>query len=80
MQHVPAMMAKDGADGVFAAGFPDGRAVALKIADGGDRARPTVMVAALRSLGIDLSKVAAMVEEPIMGHGRPVGVVRAVTV
>ncbi|MBI4885428.1 MAG: asparaginase [Actinobacteria bacterium] len=79
MQQVPAMMAKDGADGVFAAAFPDGRAVALKIADGGDRARPTVMVAALRSIGVDVSRVAAMVEQRIMGHGQPVGVVRAVT-
>jgi L-asparaginase II len=72
------MMAKDGADGVFAAAFPDGRAVALKIADGGDRARPPVMVAALERLGVDVADVAAMVEERIMGHGRQVGTVRAV--
>jgi L-asparaginase II len=78
MQHVPGMMAKDGADGVFAAAFPDGRAVALKIADGGDRARPPVMIAALRRLGVDVTDVAAMVEERIMGHGRQVGTVRAV--
>jgi L-asparaginase II len=78
MQHVPTMMAKDGADGVFAAAFPDGRAVALKIADGGDRARPPVMVAALRALGIDVSAVEAHVRQPIMGHGRQVGLVRAV--
>ena len=78
MQHVPTMMAKDGADGVFAAAFPDGRAVALKIADGGDRARPPVMVAALRALGIDVSDVADLVQQPIMGHGQQVGVVRAV--
>ena len=48
MRHVPGLMAKDGADGVFAAALPDGRAVALKIADGANRARPPVMVAALR--------------------------------
>ena len=54
MRSVPGLMAKDGADGVFAAALPDGRAVALKIADGGDRARPAVMVAALRALGIDV--------------------------
>ena len=51
MRHVPGLMAKDGADGVFAAAMPDGRAVALKIADGANRARPPVMVAALRALG-----------------------------
>jgi L-asparaginase II len=78
MEHVPGMMAKDGADGVFAAAFPDGRAVALKIADGGDRARPPVMVAALRRLGVDVAGVAPRVEERIMGHGRQVGTVRAV--
>jgi len=78
MEHVHGMMAKDGADGVFAAAFADGRAVALKIADGGDRARPPVMVAALRRLGVDVSAVEALVEERIMGHGRQVGTVRAV--
>ena len=34
--------------------MPDGRAVALKIADGGERARLPVMLAALRSLGFDV--------------------------
>lgn len=78
MRHVPGLMAKDGADGVFAAAMPDGRALALKIADGGDRARPPVMVAAMQRLGIDTSAVAAVVEEKIMGHGRQVGSVRAI--
>ncbi len=78
MQHVPTMMAKDGADGVFAAAFPDGRAVALKVSDGGDRARAPVMVAALRALGVDVSAVEPHVQQAIMGHGRQVGVVRAV--
>ena len=78
MRHVPGLVAKDGADGVFAAALPDGRAIALKIADGGDRARPPVMVAAMQRLGIDTSAVAGLVEERIMGHGRQVGVVRAI--
>ena len=78
MRHVPGLMAKDGADGVFAVALPDGRAVALKISDGGDRARPPVMVAALAALGIDVREVAPLVEEKIMGHGRQVGTVRAV--
>ena len=30
MRHVPGLMAKDGADGVFAAALPDGRAVAAE--------------------------------------------------
>ena len=78
MRSVRGLMAKDGADGVYAAALPDGRAVAVKIADGGDRARPPVMVAALRALGIDLGAAAPLLEERIMGHGRPGGVVRAV--
>jgi L-asparaginase II len=79
MRHVPGLMAKDGADGVFAAALPDGRAVALKIADGANRARPAVMVAALHALGVDTSAVEPLVTEWILGHGRCVGEVRAIT-
>jgi L-asparaginase II len=78
MRNVSGLMAKDGADGVFAAALPDGRAVALKIADGANRARPPVMVAALRALGIDVSAVEPLVIEPVMGHGQRVGEVRAI--
>lgn len=78
MREITGLMAKDGADGVFAAALPDGRAVALKVADGGDRARPPVMVAALRALGVDTSSAAPLVTEPILGHGHPVGEVRAI--
>ncbi|MEI7547136.1 MAG: asparaginase [Actinomycetota bacterium] len=78
MRGVPGLMAKDGADGVFAAALPDGRAVALKIADGGDRARPAVMISALEAIGIDVAAIASQVEVRIMGDGRQVGLVRAV--
>ena len=78
MRTIPGLMAKDGADGVFAAALPDGRAVALKIADGGNRARPPVMVAALRAVGIDVSAVEPLVAELVLGHGRRVGEVRAI--
>jgi L-asparaginase II len=78
MRSVPGLMAKDGADGVFAAALPDGRTVALKIADGSNRARPPVMVAALRALGIDTSAVEPLVTEWILGHGQHVGEVRAI--
>ena len=79
MQGVPGLMAKDGAEGVFAAALPDGRAIALKVADGANRARPPLMYAALRALGVDVSGVdpAAWVS-PILGHGRRVGEVRIV--
>jgi len=78
MRNIPGLMAKDGAEGVYAAALPDGRAVAVKIADGGNRARPAVMVAALRALGVDTSAVEPLVTESVLGHGRRVGEVRAI--
>ncbi|MFN8021558.1 MAG: asparaginase [Acidimicrobiales bacterium] len=78
MRHVPGLMAKDGADGVFAGALPDGRAIALKIADGGDRARPPLMLAALERLGVAGPELAPAVAEHIRGHGRVVGEVRAI--
>ncbi|MFA5774358.1 MAG: asparaginase [Ilumatobacteraceae bacterium] len=79
MQGIPGLMAKDGADGVFAAALPDGRAVALKVSDGANRARPPVMRAALQSLGIDIGAVDPRAfASPIFGHGKPVGEVRVI--
>ena len=70
----------DGWAGVMAAALPDGRAIALKIADGASRARPAVLVAALERLGVQVDReLAELVSEPIRGHGRTVGTVRAVT-
>ncbi|MGV9301270.1 asparaginase [Amycolatopsis sp. NPDC003676] len=53
MQTVPGLIAKDGFEAVQLAALPDGTAVALKIADGGDRARPAVLAAALARAGVD---------------------------
>jgi L-asparaginase II len=78
MRRVPGLVAKDGAEGVFAAALPDGRAVAIKIADGASRACPPVMVAALARLGVDTAVVVDEVVQRVMGHGRPVGSVRAI--
>ena len=76
MRRLPGAVAKDGAEGVYAVGLPDGSAVAVKIADGSARARPVVVVAALRELGVDVSALAELAETPVLGHGRPVGAVR----
>lgn len=77
IQGVPGLMGKDGAEGVFAIAMPDGRAIALKIADGANRARPPVMKFALHALGIDTNNVDQRAfESPIMGHGNVVGSVR----
>ena len=77
MRGVPGLIAKDGAEGVFAAALPDGRAVALKIADGANRARPPVMLGALHRLGIPTGELATLVAEHVRGHGRIVGGVRS---
>lgn len=77
MQGIPGLFGKDGAEGVFAVAMPDGRAIALKIADGANRARPPVMKFALQSLGIDIGNVDSRAfDSPIMGHGNVVGEVR----
>jgi len=75
---VPGLIAKDGAEAVYAAALPDGRAVALKIADGSDRARQVVMVALLRRLGVQElgvpeATLVALAERPVLGHGQSVG-------
>ena len=80
IQGVPGLFGKDGAEGVFAIAMPDGRAIALKIADGANRARPPVMKSALQRLGIDISNVDERAfASPIMGHGSVVGSVRAIS-
>lgn len=76
---VPGLIAKDGAEAVYAVGLPDGRGLAVKIADGSHRARTVVTMAALRAMGLEdpdgvLAKVA---DEPVMGHGERVGAVEA---
>ncbi len=76
---VPGLIAKDGAEGVYAAALPDGRAVALKIADGAERARPPVLAAALRCLGVEAAVLDELLEQSVvLGHGEPVGRVEPV--
>jgi L-asparaginase II len=74
---ITGLVAKDGAEGVYAAALPDGRAVTLKVEDGAQRARPPVMVAALRALGVDAAVLDELAEAPLLGGGEPVGAVRA---
>jgi L-asparaginase II len=75
---VPGLIAKDGAESVYAVGLADGRAVALKIADGGQRARPVVMAAVLRRLGINAEVLDELAYAPVLGHGEQVGSIVAV--
>ncbi|MEX3104245.1 asparaginase [Streptomyces sp. ST1015] len=78
MRAVPGLLAKDGFEGVEVAALPDGRAVAVKISDGADRARVPVTAAALARAGVDPARLTAFAGEPLLGGGEPVGEVRAV--
>jgi hypothetical protein len=58
-------------------GLPDGRGVAVKISDGGDRARMPVTVRLLAALDVDTSSLARLAATPVLGGGRPVGLLQA---
>jgi len=78
LRGVPGLIAKDGAEAVYAGALPDGRAAAVKIADGGQRAAPVVLAALLRRLGVDAGVLDELARVTVLGHGEPVGVIEAV--
>ena len=77
MEAMPGLIAKDGAESVYAAGLPDGRGVAVKVADGAPvaRARQGLLAHALLALGADTPGLRELADQPVLGHGRPVGAV-----
>jgi L-asparaginase II len=77
MRDVPDLVAKDGAEGVYVMAFEDGRAGALKVCDGSDRARIVAAAALLVVMGVDEALVAGHREVPLLGGGRLVGRVRS---
>ncbi|MEP9382531.1 asparaginase [Nocardioides sp. KR10-350] len=83
LRAIPGAIGKGGAEAVYAVALPDGRAYALKTDDGGSRARPVVMAAALvkdgvdQRAGVDGDAVRATGVHQILGGGRPVGEIRA---
>ncbi len=83
MQAFPGLLVKGGAEGVHCAALPDGRCAALKVADGGDRARMPVLVAALRRMGVTppTPEAARLLDElavgVVLGGGEPVGTITA---
>ena len=78
MRGVPGLVAKIGAEGVYGIGLGDGRALALKIDDGSDRARIVVAATILKEvLGVVAKVVDQQVTRPIYGGGKPVGRVHA---
>jgi L-asparaginase II len=81
---IPGAIGKAGAESCYAVALPDGRAFALKTDDGAARARPVVMAALLRHLGVDTepgvdtTAVRRTGEHPLLGGDAVVGEIRAV--
>jgi L-asparaginase II len=80
MSAVPGMLMKPGADGVCAFALADGRAAAVKIDDGAQRAVAPVMAALLRDLvaagfsgSADTDALDDLAAAPVLGGGQPVG-------
>lgn len=71
---VPGVLAKNGAEGVYAAALPDGSAFALKIDDGAMRAAEVLAANLLAFVGAtgDLPPLST----PVLGGGEPVGEIR----
>ncbi|MDQ4490622.1 asparaginase [Sinomonas sp. ASV486] len=81
MRALPGTVAKDGFEGIQLVGLPDGRGLAIKISDGGDRARLPITVRALAALDVPEAApdgpLAALATRPVLGGGRQVGVFAA---
>ena len=73
---ITGLVCKDGAEGVYAAGLPDGSAVAVKVADGATRAAVLVLVGGLRALGVQADVLDQVGSAPVLGGGVPVGELR----
>jgi L-asparaginase II len=84
LRAIPGAIGKAGAESCYAVALPDGRAFALKTDDGAIRARPVVMAALLRELGVDTEPgvdtdaVRRTGLAPLTGGGKIVGEIRAV--
>lgn len=69
MKLVPGLLVKGGAESVMLASLPDGRSIAWKIEDGGNRANGPLMQAALAKFGIKISGE----EIDVLGGGTVIG-------
>ena len=76
MAEVDGLIAKDGAEGVWAAALPDGRAFAAKVEDGSPRALAPLLAAAVRHWGFDGPAVRRHAAVDVIGGGHVVGEVR----
>jgi L-asparaginase II len=80
---IPGAIGKAGAEACYAVALRDGRAFALKVDDGGSRARPVLMAEALARAGVDREPrvdgeaLRSTGVHHVLGGGRPVGEIRA---
>jgi L-asparaginase II len=72
---VDGLVCKDGAEAVWAAALPDGRAFAVKAEDGGARTLPPLLAAAVRYWGIDNDVVRRSSSVDVLGGGQVVGAI-----
>jgi len=73
MESVPGLICKNGAEGVWAAALPDGRAFAAKVDDGASRALPAILGAVVRHWGVGDH---AWARVDVLGGGHVVGALR----
>jgi L-asparaginase II len=76
MNAVPGLLLKGGAEGVHAGALATGAAFAFKLDDGGNRARPPLIAAALRVVGVrtdEPKELADLAAPEVTGGGRKVG-------
>ncbi|MFE0389698.1 asparaginase [Streptomyces bungoensis] len=78
MREIPGTLSKVGAEAVQGLALPDGRALALKIDDGGARALGPVLARALALTGVTAPVLERVGRMPVLGGGDEVGQVRAV--
>ncbi len=78
MRAHPDLLVKGGAEGVHCAALADGTAIAIKVADGAERARMPILCAVLAELGVDSEAVRRTATQPVFGGGRPVGAVELI--
>ncbi|MDF2563214.1 MAG: L-asparaginase [Microbacterium sp.] len=79
MRAVPGFIAKDGAEGVQLGGLATSAVgIAVKVSDGGDRARSTITASILEALGVDQHALTQLRSAPVLGGGEPVGTLRTV--
>lgn len=78
MSAIPGLIAKDGAQGVYALALPTGRSAAVKVLDGAELPAQVAVAAAARALGVDHPILDQLSHVAVLGGSQPVGLLEAV--